>query len=163
MSIAEMELGNNRAVVAPRVMCAGEEGRLVDRVEIMLRKGIRGTFRLYGPGGCGKTTALRELARAFADYEELKVVDEDSRTETEWPARQLVIFAAQEPIGKYGMELVPWGRDEWIEYTLGRWRSRCSSVMGRVLKDSFAYRLKGSAELWAAALDEMAVGDDSLD
>jgi len=38
MSIAEMELGNSRAVVAPRVTCGHEEGRLVDRVESMLRR-----------------------------------------------------------------------------------------------------------------------------
>src|SRR5258706_12557288 len=35
--------------------------------------------------------------------------------------------------------------------------------MGRVLRDSFAYRLEGNAQLWSVVLDEMAVGQDSLD
>ena len=48
MSIAEMELDNNRAVVAPRVKFGEhvEEARLVDRVEMMLRRGKSGEYNL---------------------------------------------------------------------------------------------------------------------
>ena len=116
MSIAEMELGHNRAVVVPRVMSAEGEERLVDRVEKLLGIGLRGPIGLYGPAGSGKTTALRELSLAFAGREELKVLDEHSRPETKWPTRQLVISATQVSVGKCGLELAPWGRDEWIEY-----------------------------------------------
>jgi uncharacterized protein YjbI with pentapeptide repeats len=164
MSIAEMELDNGRAVVAPRVRSGNEEGRLIDRVEAMLRKGMRGTFNLCGPAGSGKTTALRELTRVFSDRRELRVIDERHAVQTTWPTEQLVIFASTQPsLGRGRMELACWGRDEWIEYMLARWRGRCSSVMGRVLKDSFADRLAGNPQLWAAVLDEMAIGEDSLD
>src|SRR5947208_174590 len=82
----------------------------------------------------------QELSLAFAGREEFKVLDEHSRPETKWPTRQLVISATVVPVGKCGLELSPWGRDEWIEYMLARWRVRCTSVMGRVLRDSFADR-----------------------
>src|SRR5258705_3198827 len=123
MSIAEMELGNNRAVVAPRVTCGNEEGRLVDRVESMLRRGMRGTFNLCGPAGSGKTTALRELARAFADRVELRVVDERASTQTNWPSRELVIFASTQPsLCNGGMRLSPSDPDDLIEDIAARLR-----------------------------------------
>ncbi|HEV8291536.1 MAG TPA: pentapeptide repeat-containing protein, partial [Tepidisphaeraceae bacterium] len=163
MSIAEMELGNKRAVVAPRVRCGNEEGRLVDRVEMMLRRGTSGEYNLRGPAGCGKSTAIGELARVFGDEDRLKLVDDCRTIKGETRRTKLAIFTSRERTNAAAMELAPWGRDEWIEYTLGRWRGRCSAVMGRVLNDSFADRLEGNAELWAAVLDELAVGGEFLD
>ncbi|HEV8379888.1 MAG TPA: pentapeptide repeat-containing protein [Tepidisphaeraceae bacterium] len=165
MSIAEMELRNNRAVVAPRVRCEDhcEEVRLVDRVEMMLRRGIGGEYDLYGSSGCGKTTAIRELARAFADDDRLKLVDDCLTVKSETRATKLVIFTSRVRAGPMAMELMPWTRDEWIEYMLARWRGQCSAVMPRVLNDSYAERLAGNAQLWAGVLDEMAQSGPSLD
>src|SRR2546430_11880830 len=160
MSIAEMELGNNRAVVAPRVRCGNEEGRLVDRVEMTIRRGIRAEYNLCGPPGCGKTTAIGELARVFADDDRLKLVDDCLTVKSATRRTKLVIFTSREPTSASVMELTPWGKDEWIEYMLARWRGRCSSVMGRVLRGSFSDRLEGNAQLLAVGLDEMAVGQD---
>src|SRR5437879_3852829 len=136
MSIAEMKLGNNRAVVAPRVRSGehSEPMRLVDWVEMMLKRGMRGWFVLHGGPGSGKTTALRELAERFADCQELKLVDEGRGAQGCLPPQALVIFASEQPAPKSGMQLAGWSRDEWIEYMLCRWQSRCKSVMGRVLK-----------------------------
>src|SRR6267142_529412 len=165
MSIAEMERSKNWAVVAPRVRVGEnvEEVRLVDRVELMLRRGIGGEYNLCGPAGCGKTTAMGEMARVFGDDDRLKLVDDCHTVKAETRRTKLVIFTSRQRAIAAAMELAPWGRDEWIEYMLGRWRGSCSSVMGRVLNDSFADRLEGNAELWAAVLDEMAVGGDFLD
>src|SRR2546430_5050702 len=163
MSIAEMELGNNRAVVAPRVRCGNEEGRLVDRVEMTIRRGIRAEYNLCGPPGCGKTTAIGELARVFADDDRLKLVDDCLTVKSATRRTKLVIFTSRDTSSASAMELASWGKDEWIEYMLARWRGRCSSVMGRVLRDSFAHRLEGNAQLWSVVLDEMAAGQDSLD
>src|SRR5437867_2253254 len=143
MSIAEMELGNNRAVVAPRVRFGEqvEEVRLVHRVEMTLRRGTSGEYNLCGPAGCGKTTAIGELARVFAADDRLKLVDDCLTVKAGTRRTKLVIFTSRQRISAAAMELAPWGRDEWIEYLLGRWKNRCSSVMGRLLKDDFADRL----------------------
>src|SRR4051812_14093323 len=165
MSIAEKELGERRAVVAPRVLVgqsadhawlvehvemklgraatklyktafedSADEGRLVDRVEMMLRRGIGGEFNLFGAAGCGKSTAIAELARAFADEDRLKLVDEGQVVKPETRRTKLTIFATgKRALVSSAMELAPWRRDEWIEYLLARWRGRCTSVMGRVL------------------------------
>ena len=171
MSIAQVQQSDHFAVVAPRVRCR-ENGeffrlvddfvRLVDHVEKALRLGMTSQYCLYGPAGSGKSTALRELYRAFPDDDRLKLVDDCLTVKI--GEGNLVVFTATKYTGDaIRMELAPWGRDEWIEYMLARWRGRCSSVMGRVLNDSFADRLDGNAQLWAAVLDEMAVGPDSLD
>src|SRR5712675_373763 len=95
MSIAEMELGHSRAVVAPRVRCGSEEGRLVDRVEVALRRGICAEYNLCGPRGCGKTTAIGELARVFANDDRLKLVD-DCLTIKSGTRTKLVIFTSRD-------------------------------------------------------------------
>src|SRR5213078_3443176 len=127
MSIAELELDDRRAVVAPRVLVgqsadsvwlvehvemklgreatkqyksafqeSAEEGRLVDRVEMMLRRGVTGEFNLYGAGGCGKSTAIAELARAFADEDRLKLVDEWHVIKPETRRTRLMIFTTDQ-------------------------------------------------------------------
>jgi uncharacterized protein YjbI with pentapeptide repeats len=170
MSIAQLQPSGQFAVVAPRVRFrengeffrfVDEFVRHVDHVEKALRRGMIGEYCLFGPAGSGKSTALRELYRTFPDDDRVKLVDDCLTVKS--GAGKLVIFTTTKYTSGVRMELAPWSRDEWIEYMLARWRGRCSSVMGRVLNDSFADRLDGNAQLWAAVLDEMAVGPDSLD
>jgi uncharacterized protein YjbI with pentapeptide repeats len=165
MSIAEMELGNGRAVVAPRVRLGDgrDQVRLVDWVQTMLSRGIRGEFDLYGMPGSGKSTAMRELACAFCDDDRVSLFDGAEAIKPQTRATELLIYSSDLRVAEMRLELATWGRDDWIEYMLARWRGRCSSVMGRVLKDPFSHWLMGNAQLWAAVLDELAVGEDALD
>jgi len=160
-----MELSNNRGMVAPRVGLgeAGEQVRLVDWVRTMLRRGVEGEYDLYGLPGSGKTTAMHQLERAFWNDDRLSLYDGNESIKPQTRATKLLIYSSDLRAAEMRLELATWGRDDWIEYLLARWRGRCSSVMGRVLKDSFSHWLMGNAQLWAAVLDEMALGEDSLD
>src|SRR5258705_5563978 len=106
----QMDLEQSTTGVATRVMRpdAPEPVRLLDQVDRMLTQGVTGAFNLYGPAGCGKTTALRELAAAFSD-QQLKLLD--GRKPTERESRQsLLIFATEERTGAAAMGLAPWTR-----------------------------------------------------
>src|SRR6267143_2901139 len=115
----QMDLEQSTTGVATRVMRpdSPEPVRLLDQVDRMLTQGIKGAFNLYGPAGCGKTTALRQLAAAFSDRH-LKLLDEGKKPTARETRETLLIFATEQRTGDAAMGLAPWTRDEWIEYML---------------------------------------------
>src|SRR5438046_10397307 len=122
----QMDLERSAIGVAPRItrVEGGERVRWIDQVDRMLTQGIRGAFNLSGPAGCGKTTALRELAAAFSD-QHLKLLDEGKKPTARESREGLLIFATEQRTSDAAMGLAPWTRDEWIEYMLAHRRDRC--------------------------------------
>lgn len=155
------------AAVRPRVVFAdGPDAVLLeDEVRSRLDDGNWGILEVTGTLGGGKSTALAHLAAVFAGEPRLvlnSVPDDpigwDNLSRIEQRAVVVVgIRADLKPIpGGTRCRLPIWGLDDWIEYLMARHRDQLSTVIARVQASRTARLLLGNAELWCAALDEMA-------
>lgn len=148
-------------LVRPRVIDRGTDSNEPVRIEDALERRLarRGAESVYvvGPPGSGKRTALEYVHLYFAQRPEVTVGHpaHDERTDPERSVRVLVSDGASSEARRQ-LELVPWTRDEWIEYLLARHGTACARVMARLEAPEAALELKGRALLWAAILDELA-------
>src|SRR5262249_17806294 len=124
-------------LVRPRVIdTAGgsdEPIRIEDAVERRIERRDERLLFVVGPPGAGKRTAIEYLRLTFAARDEVSFGDPPG-AERNAP-REVRVSAQREPsadLPRCRLELVPWGRDEWIEYLLARHRAACASVMARV-------------------------------
>lgn len=154
------------AIVRPRVLSprTGEAFLLEDVVAAHLSAGDRGVIELSGGPLTGKTTAIEYLDRVFADERHLALVDEHAQLwhrPGQWGVTVSTSLseAGTSSLGRY--RLASWGRDEWIEYLLAAHKSRCSSVIGRLVAKQDLSLLEGNPRLWRLVLDELAE-DDSI-
>ncbi len=155
------------APVRPRIISpeTGVNLPLEDEVRLWLEQGRSGVWRLIGGPGSGKTTALAHLAAVLPGVKRLRLVDGDRQTlvSAEHAADQLVIWARTTPASEEGepaVPLVPWGRDEFIEYLLAAHPRQCANVMQRVSEDD-ARAFNGVPAVWRVILDQLTA-DPSL-
>jgi uncharacterized protein YjbI with pentapeptide repeats len=151
-----------RALVRPRVLV--EQSGEVLPLEIVLQDLMAGSspgqVHLTGSAGSGKTTALQHLAFVFSESE-LVVIDDASTGDLEkLPSSKWIAFtspfARTHPGVTHTFQLVPWGRDDWIEYLLAAHKQRCGSVIERLRTAGDMSRLQGNPELCRLVLDELA-------
>lgn len=155
-----------RAPVRPRVLSAltGDSLLLEEELRTLMTRSRRGSVRLTGPTGSGKTTALAHLAHTFAG-EGVLCVDCPEAAEfppflqDRWIAFCTADKAPDFPV-THTYQMAPWREDEWIEYLLTAHKERCRSVMLRLLPDLGAELLEGSPRLSVIVLDELAAGQD---
>jgi uncharacterized protein YjbI with pentapeptide repeats len=150
-----MEPRTLERLVRPRVIDRANEGgepiRIEDALELRLVRGTRGLVHVTGPPGAGKRTALAYVRLWAGARNDLRVGLDDAENTS-----ALRIVAAL-PSGRHRheLELVPWGRDEWIEYLLARHRTHCAEVMARLEEPERELELRGRPLLWSAILDEL--------
>jgi len=147
--------------VRPRVVDHGEGStepvRIEDALERRLVQRRPGRVFLRGSPGAGKRTALEYARLFFEDQPDVAFGGEASDENVPGARLRVRVEAPGErslPIER--LELVPWRRDEWIEYLLARHRDSCSCVMARLETPEAELELKGRPLLWAAILDELA-------
>lgn len=154
------------AIVRPRVRVVGSHDAdptlLVELVAARLASGARGSIRLTGPRGSGRTTALAVLREEFAGADELVLLDLASQKRVE-EARRVHFVLWTPPPGDVERArddetwmLEPWGKDELIEYLLATHPAQCASVLARVERTPGWLDLEGNALLWSRVLDRMA-------
>ena len=155
-----------RARVRPRVYSAegGESLPLEDEIGPILAAHERGSIRISGPDGSGKSTALAHLARLMPPHLQVCFLDQpDPLRVSEASTMGLVVFASSRGINPKpiaDLTLAPWSEDEWIEYLLAGDRSLCPSVMARLARAaSERDLLEGIPELWRIVLDHMAADE----
>src|SRR5262245_44106130 len=147
--------------VRPRVIDHGEGStepvRIEDALERRLEQQRSGRVFLSGSHGAGKRTALEYARLYFEDRTDIAFGNASAgendpgvrlRVRLESPGERSL------PIER--LELVPWRRDEWIEYLLARHRDDCSDVMARLEEPETELDLKGRPLVWAAILDQLA-------
>lgn len=151
-------------IVRPRVISphSGEVLLLEEVVASHLAAGRPGVIEITGGPLAGKTTAIEYLDRLFAAESELALVDQDAKLFYRLiPARLTITTAPPDwglpRLGQY--QLAAWGQDEWIEYLLAAHKSRCASVMGRLMAGGASNSLGGNPGLWRMVLDEFAADD----
>ena len=112
---------------------------------------------IVGEEGSGKTTALAHLAAVLDDAERIQFFDEPVLSDALAAATvRFVVFTAPDApeIDGWTLRLLPWSRDELIEYLLTVRPESCRSVMQRV--GDYWARMPGSPLVWRIALDELA-------
>jgi uncharacterized protein YjbI with pentapeptide repeats len=147
--------------VRPRVIDHGsgsvEPVRIEDALERRLEQRVYSELFLQGPPGAGKRTAL-EYARLYFEDRSAVAFGEIARGEeggeTVVRVRVGLVGARHAPFQR--LELVPWKRDEWIEFLLARHPEACCGAMARLEAPEVELELKGRPLLWAAILDELA-------
>ena len=160
-----------RAAVRPRVVFADvpDAVLLEDEVRSRLEDRRWGILEVTGTLGGGKTSALAHLAAVFAEEPRLRLFDvpEDQsqwdnigRVENETVVVVGIRADLKTVPGGTRCRLATWGLDDWIEYLMARHRDQVSTVIARVQASRTARLLLGNAELWSAALDEMAADPD---
>src|SRR5262249_28475566 len=113
-----------RAAARPRVLANGRNDALPleDEIQRFLDTGQRGAVANFGPGGSGKTAALRHLAAVLPASAPVTLLDEPTPHELSdvSPERLTAFTAATERKGDYlaVYRLAPWTRDDAIEYLL---------------------------------------------
>jgi uncharacterized protein YjbI with pentapeptide repeats len=153
------------APVRPRVtrQPGGEALPLDEEVGQLLACGRCGLLQVVGREGSGKTTALQHLAALLPPQDPVNLLDQPRPQDLPSDTRgQLTIFTTTQRLSDdiETVHLAPWGRDEWIEYLLGRHKSQCASVMTR-LCDVHPGLFAGLPDIWRLVLDELA-GDSNL-
>lgn len=160
------------SVVRPRVMGLDGESRLLDHI---LQEHLR-TKRVHrivicGPGGTGKSFALRYLCERFSsevaagqirllDVRDVRSADGASNSAFA-DSGQLTVIAArtQECPDATVYQMAAWDRDDVIEYVLQRFPDQSVSLLNRSSCGAF---LEGLPELWVLVLEELAA-NKSLD
>ncbi len=148
-----------RAPVAPRVASptTGESVRLDAVVEELRADHATGAVMIVGEESSGKTTALAHLAEVLDDAGRIQFLDEPVLSDAlAAAAERFVVFTAPDAaeIDGWTLRLLPWSRDELIEYLLTVCPESCRSVMQRV--GDYWARMPGSPLVWRIALDELA-------
>jgi len=137
---------------------------LEDVLHDLLARRSRGTLRLKGPAGSGKTTALEHLAHVFAGANIL-FFDEPEPNSVILSSSHWIVFTTSRLDGHFEgaatYRLAPWREDEWIEFLLAVHPHRCRSVMARLRSDNGVSALQGNPQLWRLALDQLAA-DEAL-
>ncbi len=154
------------SVVRPRVMGLDGESRLLDHI---LQEPLR-TKRVHrivicGPGGTGKSFALRYLSERFSsevaagqirllDVRDVRSADGASNSAFA-DSGQLTVIAArtQECPDATVYQMAAWDRDDVIEYVLQRFPDQSVSLLNRSSDGAF---LEGLPELWVLVLEELA-------
>src|SRR5262249_39274466 len=117
-----------RAPVRPRVRSTsgGEALLLEDEIQRLLEEGKFGKVQLIGPAGSGKTTALMHLAAVLPSAAPIVLEDDLGPARVDAPTDRLLIYTPLkphvDPAGDRHLAtycLMPWGRDDLIEYLLG--------------------------------------------
>ncbi|HUE73913.1 MAG TPA: pentapeptide repeat-containing protein [Pirellulaceae bacterium] len=160
-----------RAPVRPRVKRKGGDVSflLEDEIAELVQQERHALVRLIGPPGNGKTTAVKHLAAVLAPSDAVMLLDpvesDPAHALTPMILAEHTLVVTTTPFvernADIDLELVPWGRDEWIEYLLACHPAQCKSVMGRLLADDGNQAASYSAEIWRVVLEEMA-GDESV-
>jgi uncharacterized protein YjbI with pentapeptide repeats len=120
-----------------------------------------GAAMIVGEEGSGKTTALAHLAAVLEDAKRVEFLDEPVLADAlAAAADRFVVFTAPDAaeIDGWTLRLLPWSRDELIEYLLTVRPESCRSVMQRV--GDYWSRMPGSPLVWRIALDELAAHPD---
>jgi uncharacterized protein YjbI with pentapeptide repeats len=153
-----------RALVRPRVLSADSGGSLLveDVLQDLLDRRPRGSLRVVGPAGSGKTTALRHLAHVFAGSNVI-FVDEPAPSAAIPPSSHWFVFTTAHFGGSTEstetLVLAPWREDEWIEYLLAAHPDRCRSVMARLRADTDVATFLGIPQLSRRILDLLAADE----
>ena len=153
-----------RAPVRPRVQSAsGTTSLLLDEeIRSFVAAGVRGNIAILGEPGFGKTTALEHLRATLAQDDGVALLDDPKSSHVTDTPDGLVIYTAEAPYPCSHLAmyvLLPWERDDLIEYLLYVHRPRCAAVMARVRAED-RFLLGGLPELWRIALDRLA--DDEM-
>jgi uncharacterized protein YjbI with pentapeptide repeats len=157
------------ARVRPRVVSPESgETRLLEEVvaEQLSRSNIRAIQILGGPAS-GKSTALAHLAATLRYSSDIILLDNPASSEVAFVASaRRVICAQQASLGstvQVVLPLVPWGKDELIEYLQTTAPDQCADVLSRIRSSPERDSLQGNAALWALVLDEMRVDTSITD
>lgn len=148
-----------RAPVAPRVASptTGESVRLDHVIEELRDQHATGAVMIAGERGSGKTTALAHLAAVLDGDACVTFLDEPVLLDAlAAAAERFVVFTAHKEVAIDGwaLSLLPWSRDELIEYLLAVHPGACASVMQRL--GDYWSRMPGSPRVWRMALDALA-------
>lgn len=154
------------APVRPRVYTKDGGGPflLEDEIRALLEAQATGAVAVTGGPGAGKTTALAHLAAVLPAAASVVYLDRPAPDEVlEHIGSRLVVYASTRPFEAAVLaiphraifELVPWDKDDLIEYLLAVHPDRCASVMQRISADDLAF-LDGTPRLWHIVLNEMA-------
>jgi uncharacterized protein YjbI with pentapeptide repeats len=156
-----------RAPVRPRV-CSSKGGvsLLEEEVAELVESGATGLVAVLGPPGSGKTTALEHLAAVLGRSGRIQLLDHPTAADlalyqSAWGP--LVVYARVQaaPVPhRATYHLVPWTRDDLIEYLLSCYKDRCAAVLGRV-RPTDDELLQGLPDLWQIVLEQLA-GDFTL-
>jgi uncharacterized protein YjbI with pentapeptide repeats len=148
-----------RAPVAPRVASptTEESVRLDTVVEELRAEHATGAVMVVGEEGSGKTTSLAHLAAVLGDAGRIEFLDEPVLADAlAAAADKFVVFTALDAkeIDGWTLRLLPWSRDELIEYLLAVHPDSCRPVMQRI--GDYWARMPGSPLVWRIALDDLA-------
>ncbi len=127
-------LNPSKAFVRPRVRSAGDGGAqlLEDAVAERLEVGEPGVVWVVGGPGSGKTTALAYLETLFG--EEFTWLDEPASLNAIELGRERLVLATSSSAarGEKPLRLLPWIRDDLVEYLLSCHADCCRDVMRRL-------------------------------
>lgn len=154
-----------RAPVRPRVRTAGSTTSLLldDEIASLVEAGARGSIAILGEQGSGKTTALEHLRATLVSDDRIALLDEPKSASFVDTPDGLVIYTGLAPCACEHLAvyyLLPWEKDDLIEYLLAVHRPCCASVISRV-RAADHLLLDGLPELWRIALDRLAA-DETL-
>jgi uncharacterized protein YjbI with pentapeptide repeats len=156
-----------RAPVRPRVISAvtGDSLLLEEEVANLVARRFRGSIRLIGAAGAGKTTALEHLA-ACLPGSAIHFLDCPGPDELlNVSLKGWVVFTTDrvDPDLPFTdtYRLAPWREDDWIEYLMATHKEQCRSVLTRLWPDESQGLLEGNPQLSRIAFDQLA-GDDSV-
>jgi uncharacterized protein YjbI with pentapeptide repeats len=173
MMTARMDADAEPFLVRPRVfhptLARDEPILLEDAVHRLLDRGARGLYRIDGPAGSGKSTAIAHLREVFEPRARNVVFLDDAVPETLDPVDPRIlcvhVLRGGTPVdvseflsfpSERVLKLAPWSRDDIIEYLLAAHPQRCASVLARYESGAGAIDPRGNAEVARAVLDEMA-------
>lgn len=125
-----------RALVRPRVRAAtGEVGLLEDFVAEQLDAGGSRTLWVVGGPGSGKSTALQYLVQHFPQFEFPESDETETAPEEKVIGREhlaVATIAGKAPSQAIAFQLLPWTRDDLVEYLLAAHPVDCKQVMNQL-------------------------------